>query len=115
MITKKIIAVIVPEVPVDIQSPNQPIRSDSSSNSKTKGEGLPRNSIIGICVGVGISVYAASTIAGIKFYRRYKSKKEKIMKEQHIMFADSISSPIMQGNSLGWVPAPYQNQHNHTH
>lgn len=66
-----------------------------------------------MCVGLGISVYVAATIAGIKYYRQRKSKKEKIMKEQHMIFADSISSPIMQGNSLGWVPAPYQNQPNH--
>ncbi|KAG2213076.1 hypothetical protein INT47_011225 [Mucor saturninus] len=57
-----------------------------------------------------ISSYAAGTIAGIKYYRQRKSKKEKIMKEQHIMFADSILSPITQS----WVPVPYQDLNTRT-
>jgi hypothetical protein len=44
-------------------------------------------------------------------YRRRKQKREQQAMEQHVIFSDSISSPIMQGNSLGWVPAPYQHHH----
>lgn len=47
---------------------------------------------------------------GVKYYRKHKNKREQEALEQHIVFAESISAPIMQGNSLGWVPAPYQQQ-----
>jgi hypothetical protein len=104
-----IIAINVPVTPNTVADPNQPISSESSStDSKTGSGGLPKGGIIGICVGVGISVYAAATIIGISYYRKRKSRKDEIIKEQHMMFAESISLPIMQGNSLGWVPAPYR-------
>lgn len=82
--------------------------NSSQSNGNGGGGGLPKAGIIGICVGVGVAVYAAATIVGVKFYRKRRAKKDIEIREQHMVFAQSISSPIMQGNSLGWVPAPYQ-------
>lgn len=84
--------------------------SDNSSSGNTKS-GLSNGAIIGICVGVGVCVYAAATVVGVRAYRARKQKREQQTMEQHMIFADSISSPIMQGNSLGWVPAPYQQHH----
>lgn len=82
--------------------------SNQSGGNSSGGGGLPKAGIIGICVGVGVAVYAAATIVGVKVYRKRRAKKDEEIREQHMVFAQSISSPIMQGNSLGWVPAPYQ-------
>ncbi|KAI8094858.1 uncharacterized protein B0P05DRAFT_523711 [Gilbertella persicaria] len=83
-------------------------QNNSSSSGSDSNGGLSKGAIIGICVGIGACVYAAATVVGVKVYRSRKQKREQEAIEQHMVFADSISSPIMQGNSLGWVPAPYQ-------
>lgn len=93
----------------NVTDPNQPNQEETTS---TDTGILSKASIIGICVGVGISVYAAATIAGVFYYRKRKAIKDKITQEQHLIFADSISSPIMQSNSLGFVPAPYRQPSN---
>lgn len=94
-----------------VTDPNGNTSGGSGSNQSggsSSGGGLPKAGIIGICVGVGVAVYAAATIVGVKVYRKRRAKKDEEIREQHMVFAQSISSPIMQGNSLGWVPAPYQ-------
>lgn len=78
--------------------------------------------MIGICVSVGVVVYAAATIAAIKVYRKRRNAKEEKAIAEHQVFAQSISEPVMMDNSLGWSNAggynhqrqPYQrNNSNH--
>jgi hypothetical protein len=59
-------------------------------------------------VSVGVCIYAAATVVGVRIYRKHKQKREQQALEQHTVFAESISAPMMQGNSLGFIPAPYQ-------
>ncbi|KAI8645349.1 hypothetical protein BD408DRAFT_480621 [Parasitella parasitica] len=80
----------------------------SKGNANDSQGGLPKGGIIGICVGVSVCVYAAATVIGVHIYRKRRQKRAQQTLEQHRLFAKSISSPIMQGNSLGFMPGPYQ-------
>ncbi|CEP16213.1 hypothetical protein [Parasitella parasitica] len=102
--------------PQALADPNgDPNHADQSSQDGSQGGGggnrLPKGGIIGICVGVGVCVYAAATVAGVYVYRKRRQRREQQILEQHRLFAKSISSPIMQGNSLGFMPAPFQHSH----
>ncbi|OAD79818.1 hypothetical protein PHYBLDRAFT_157346 [Phycomyces blakesleeanus NRRL 1555(-)] len=78
-------------------------QSSSSSNGGSSGNGgLSKASIIGICVSVGVVVYAAATVVSVRAYRRHRVRKDTEAQQQHQVFAQSISAPIMQENSLGW-------------
>jgi hypothetical protein len=59
--------------------------------------------LVGICVGVGVAVYAAATIVGVKVYKKRKQ-------HHRDEIAGSISSPVMQSNSLGWQVYPPESQ-----
>lgn len=88
-----------------VDDPNSPTSSSSS------GGGLSKGALIGICVSVGIIVYAAATVVVYKVYQRKKAAKEQQAMAEHEIFAQSISEPIMQDNSLGWnnshmIPQP---------
>lgn len=89
----------------NVTDSNKPNQENSTYNDTAI---ISKASIIGISLGVGISVYAAVTVAGVLYYRKRKAIKDKLTHKQYIMFADSISSPVMQSNSLGFVPAPYR-------
>jgi hypothetical protein len=58
--------------------------------------------LIGVCVSVGIVIYAAATIAVIRVHRKRRADREVKAFAEHQVFAQSISEPIMQDNSLGW-------------
>lgn len=99
--------------------------SNNSSNNNSNGSssgGLSKASLIGICVSVGVAVYAAATIAVIRVYRKRRTAKEEKAIAEHQVFSQSISDPIMQDNSLGWSNTgggynhqrqPYQNNNSH--
>lgn len=87
------------------QSMNDPNGSTSNStNSGTKSNGgLSKGALIGICVSIGVVVYAAATVVFYKVYQRRKRAKEQEALADHQLFAQSISEPIMQDNSFGWT------------
>ncbi|KAI8375422.1 hypothetical protein EDC96DRAFT_497245 [Choanephora cucurbitarum] len=89
--------------------------ADDSDNADVPAGGskLSKGSIIGICIGVGACVYVAATVVGVKVYRNHKKKKEDHAIEQHMIFADSISSPVLHEDSLGWTGTPYQRNQIH--
>lgn len=77
----------------------QSVNNDGSSSTG----GLSKGALIGICVSVGVIVYAAATLVVFKVYQRRKRAKEEQAVTDHQLFAQSISEPIMQDNSLGWT------------
>lgn len=78
--------------------------ASSSSSSSNGGSGLSKGALIGICVSVGVVVYAAATMGVVHVYRKRRQNKEQQAVQQHQVFTQSISSPIMHENSLGWSP-----------
>lgn len=96
-----------------VNDPNAPTSTndnEQSENTSSNHRGLSKGAIIGICVGVGVTVYAAATVVAIRAYSRYKNKKQQEALTRHHIFTDSISSPVMQGNSLGFLPISHQHQ-----
>ncbi|KAI8887933.1 hypothetical protein K501DRAFT_174224 [Backusella circina FSU 941] len=91
--------------------------SGNSSNGGSSG-GLSKGALIGICVSVGVVVYAAATVGVIHVYRRRRNEKQERAIAEHQVFAQSISSPILQENSLGWAnntQQPQQQNSYHAH
>lgn len=86
----------------------------SSSNGDSSG-GLSKGALIGICVSVGVAVYAAATVGVIHVYRKRRNEKQERALAEHQVFAQSISSPILQENSLGWTNNTQQPQQNSYH
>ncbi|KAG0165083.1 hypothetical protein DFQ30_009000 [Apophysomyces sp. BC1015] len=93
--------------PNGVSDPNAVNSENAPSSGRSQGGGLSKASIIGICVSIGVVVYAAATVVVVRVYRRRRARRQEQAQEQHQVFAQSISSPIMQENSLGWS---YQNQ-----
>lgn len=87
--------------------------SNQSSNAQSGG-GLSKGALIGICVSVGAVVYAAATVVAIQMYRKRRAAKEEKAIAEHQLFAQSISEPIMQENSLGWSSNAMGGVYNHT-
>jgi hypothetical protein len=85
----------------DPNNSNSGLQNDASGGDSNTG-GLSKASLIGICVSVGIVIYAAATIAVIRVYRKRRADREEKAIVEHQVFAQSISEPIMQDNSLGW-------------
>lgn len=83
------------------QSGSGSTSNNGNANGSSSG-GLSKASLIGICVSVGVVVYAAATIAAIKVYRKRRNAKEEKAIAEHQVFAQSISEPVMMDNSLGW-------------
>jgi beta-lactamase regulating signal transducer with metallopeptidase domain len=97
-----------------VNDPNSDNSSSNTSNSNSGG-GLSKGALIGICVSVGAVVYAAATVVAIQVYRRRRTAKEEKAIAEHQLFAQSISEPIMQENSLGWSgPSHFGGVYNHT-
>lgn len=103
-----------------INDPNSSSSSSNTNQSNNNGGGLSKGALIGICVSVGAVVYAAATVVAIQVYRKRRAAKEEKAIAEHQLFAQSISEPIMQENSLGWSNAmggvynhsrqPYENR-----
>jgi hypothetical protein len=89
-----------------VNDPNNPSGDSNGSNNgqgnSSSSGGLSRGGIIGICVSVGVVVYGAATVLAVRVYRQRKSKKEAAAAMDHQEFTQSISSPIMHENSLGF-------------
>lgn len=84
--------------------------SHTTGGSSSSG-GLSTGAIIGIAVSCGVVVYAVGTVLVIRRYRQRRDQRQRQEAEQHQIFAQSISAPIMQENSLGWSSAPPPLQH----
>lgn len=66
------------------------------------GNGLSTGAIVGVAVSCGVVVYAAATVLFVRRYQRRRAEREEQENAQYQAFAQSISAPIMQENSLGW-------------
>lgn len=81
----------------------------SGNSNGGGGGGLSRGGIIGICVSVGVVVYGAATVMAVRVYRQRKLKKEQNAAMDHQDFTQSISSPIMHENMVGF--SQFNGQH----
>ncbi|KAI9478286.1 MAG: hypothetical protein EXX96DRAFT_570273 [Benjaminiella poitrasii] len=102
----------------EVITDNQNSKHDSSSSNTSANGGLSKASLIGICVSIGVVVYAAATVGAIVVYRKRRAAKEQKAMAEHQVFAQSISEPIMQENSLGWSSqnqGRYNNHYLHTY
>ncbi|KAI8390149.1 hypothetical protein BD560DRAFT_2336 [Blakeslea trispora] len=88
-----------------IQDPNNTNNSSGNTTDSTGGSTnkLSRGAIIGICVSIGVTVYAIATVATLYIYRKRRDAKRAEAVIDHQNFAQSISSPIMQDNAFGWL------------
>ncbi|ORX53571.1 hypothetical protein DM01DRAFT_73551 [Hesseltinella vesiculosa] len=110
-----IIAAVVSSSSPSLQDPNGN-GSDSSSSSPSGGGGLSRGGIIGICVGVAVVVYGAATVVAVRVYRNRKARQEEEAIATHEVFTQSISAPIMQDNSVGFMyPSSQQASSSYEH
>ncbi|KAI8098781.1 uncharacterized protein BX664DRAFT_319585 [Halteromyces radiatus] len=89
--------------------------SNPSNGNNGGSSGLSRAGIIGICVSVGVVVYAAATVVAVRVYRQRKLRKEQNAVMDHQDFTQSISAPIMNENTLGFSPYHALQPHQYFH
>ncbi|KAI9245116.1 hypothetical protein BDA99DRAFT_291385 [Phascolomyces articulosus] len=103
--------------------PNQVENQEAGQDQgKETGSGLSTGAIVGIAVSCGVVVYAIGTVLFVRRYRKRRQQRQEEEAAQHQVFAQSISAPIMQENSLGWTssppplqPFPPEQQHYNAH
>ncbi|KAI9492799.1 hypothetical protein BDB00DRAFT_417663 [Zychaea mexicana] len=106
------------EQSADPSDPNQVSNQESGeSQGPSSSGGLSTGAIVGIAVSCGVVLYAVGTVLFVRRYRKRRQQRQEEEAAQHQVFAQSISAPIMQENSLGWSssPPPLQQFPHHAH
>ena len=94
----------------DQAQPSDPNQAENQEAGKDQNEningGLSTGAIVGIAVSCGVVLYAVGTVLFVRRYRKRRQQRQEEEAAQHQVFAQSISAPIMQENSLGWTSSP---------